>query len=244
MNDFLNPKSMLTPGMAGALVMFLSNAICFQFPEIAPRWAALLLSFVLGGGVIAAAQLKYFAAAGFWLINSLIIFAVAAGSAGVASKTTAQMARHTTVMFANVLIPSVSAQAPTASAQAPTKADLEAQLQATNARLAAQQQQLADAQQQVATAAAEAKQAQEQRQALEAQRAQEAEKATQAPAHRALVADLNQDQRRRRQAPRPQPRLHIDALLIADYETASRDQRSEFGGASSVVHIRSCAARR
>lgn len=58
MNDFLNPKSMITPGMAGALVMFLSNAICFQFPEIAPRWAALLLSFVLGGGLIAAAEAK------------------------------------------------------------------------------------------------------------------------------------------------------------------------------------------
>src|SRR5271168_2574992 len=116
MSDFLNPKSMVTPGMAGALVMFLSNAICFQFPEIAPRWAALSLSFVLGGIVIAAAQLKYLPAAGFWLINSLIIFAVAAGSAGVASKTTAQIAGRTTITFANVLIPSAFAQPPSASA--------------------------------------------------------------------------------------------------------------------------------
>lgn len=58
MSDFLNPKSMVTPGIAGALVMFLSNAICFQFPEVAPRWAALLLSFVLGGVVIAVAAPK------------------------------------------------------------------------------------------------------------------------------------------------------------------------------------------
>jgi hypothetical protein len=45
-NDFLNPKSMVTPGMAGALVMFLSNAVCFQFPEIALRWAAQFMALV------------------------------------------------------------------------------------------------------------------------------------------------------------------------------------------------------
>ncbi len=150
MTDFLNPKSMVTPGMAGALVMFLSNAICFQFPEMAPRWTALLLSFVLGGIVIAAAKLRYLPAAGFWLINSLIIFAVAAGSAGVAAKTTGQITANATAV-AHFLIPSADAQtSPTTSTAATTKAQLQAQLEAANARLVAQQQQLADAQQQAA----------------------------------------------------------------------------------------------
>jgi hypothetical protein len=80
MNDFLNPKSMMTPGAAGALVMFLSNAVCFQFPDIAPRWVALLLSFVLGALVVTAVRLKPFPRLGFCLVNSLIIFSRCGGS--------------------------------------------------------------------------------------------------------------------------------------------------------------------
>jgi hypothetical protein len=161
MSDFLNPKSMVTPGMAGALVMFLSNAICFQFPEIAPRWAALLLSFVLGGVVIAAAQLRRLPAAGFWFINSLIIFAVAAGSAGVAAKTAAQTPGNATSSLVSALVPSAIAQpaSTTGNTTALTKAQLQAQLDQANARIAAQQQLLEEAQQQAATAAAQAQEA-------------------------------------------------------------------------------------
>jgi hypothetical protein len=184
MNDFFNPKSMVTPGMAGALVMFLSNAVCFQFPEIAPRWAALLLSFVLGGVVIAAAKLRYLQAAGFWFINSLIIFAVAAGSAGVAAKSTATVSTGVAAI-AQFLIPSAVAQTPTASTATMTKAQLQAQLEAATARLATQQQQLLLAQQQAAIADAQAKQAQAQHQALQAQRALEIQKSTQAAAQNA-----------------------------------------------------------
>ena len=178
MTDFLNPKSMVTPGMAGALVMFLSNAICFQFPEVAPRWVALLLSFVLGGVVIAAAKLKLLPAAGFWVLNSLIIFAVAAGSAGVAAKSTASVAA-TANLITQALISSAFAQ-PATLTNTLTKAELQAQLEQAKAALAAQQQQLAAAQQQAALAAEQAKQAEAQRQALEAQRAQEAQNANRA----------------------------------------------------------------
>lgn len=181
MNDFLNPKSMVTPGMAGALVMFLSNAVCFQFPEIAPRWAALLLSFALGGFVIAAAKLRYLQAAGYWLINSLIIFAVAAGSAGVAAKTTGAVSTGATAL-ANFFIPSAVAQPATANM---TKAQLQAQLEAANALVAAQKQQLLDAQQKATDATAQAKAAQAQHQALLAQQALEAQKAKQAAAQNA-----------------------------------------------------------
>ena len=178
MHDFLNPKSMVTPGMAGALVMFLSNAVCFQFPEIAPRWAALLLSFALGGFVIAAAKLRYLQAAGFWVINSLIIFAVAAGSAGVAAKSTGAVSTGATAL-ANFFIPSAVAQTTPASVASMTKAQLQAQLVAVNVQLATQQQQLLEAQQQAAAADAQAKLAQAQHQALAAQQALELHKAKQ-----------------------------------------------------------------
>jgi hypothetical protein len=184
MHDFLNPKSMVTPGMAGALVMFLSNAVCFQFPEIAPRWAALLLSFVLGGFVIAAAKLRYIQAAGFWLINSLIIFAVAAGSAGVAARSTSAVSTGTAAL-ANFFIPGAVAQPATTSTAGLTKAQLQAQLEAANARLATQQQQLLDAQKQAAAADAQAKQAQAQHQALLAQQAEQIQKTKQAAAQNA-----------------------------------------------------------
>jgi len=180
-NEFLNPKSMVTPGMAGALVMFLSNAVCFQFPEIAPRWAALLLSFALGGFVITAAKLRYLQAAGFWLINSLIIFAVAAGSAGVAAKSTGTVSTGATAL-ASFFIPSAVAQPVTATM---TKAQLQAQLDAANARLASQQQQLLEAKKQAEAADAQTKQVQAQHQALLEQQALESQKAKQAAAQNA-----------------------------------------------------------
>jgi hypothetical protein len=183
-HDFLNPKSMVTPGMAGALVMFLSNAVCFQFPEIAPRWAALLLSFVLGGFVIAAAKLRYLPAAGYWLINSLIIFAVAAGSAGVAAKSTGAVSTGAAAL-ANFLVPSALAQTTTINTATMTKAQLQAQLEALNARLTTQQQQLQDAQQRATTAEVQAKQAQAEHQALLLQQTQESQKAKKAEAQNA-----------------------------------------------------------
>ena len=52
MNDFLNPKSMRTPGVAGSLMMFLVNGLASQFPELPARYLALCLSFLLGSIVI------------------------------------------------------------------------------------------------------------------------------------------------------------------------------------------------
>jgi len=34
MKEFINPKSMLTPGLADSLMMFLVNGIAVPFPEI------------------------------------------------------------------------------------------------------------------------------------------------------------------------------------------------------------------
>jgi hypothetical protein len=84
-NDFLNPKSMLTPGAAGAFLMFLVNGVCFSFPELAPRYVALGLSFVIGLVSFAAVDVKPVLRATLWVLNSLIIFTMGMGAAKVAS---------------------------------------------------------------------------------------------------------------------------------------------------------------
>jgi hypothetical protein len=161
MNDFVNPKSMMTPGAAGALVMFLSNAVCFQFPDVEARWLALGLSFVIGALVVAATKPKVLAAAGFWLVNSLVIFAVAVGSAGEAAKATSQPAGSVAAAM-NLVMPSAYAQSAPSStpARGPVTAaalaSLQAQLEAANARLVAQQAQLDAAHQALATRSREA----------------------------------------------------------------------------------------
>ena len=88
MNEFLNPKSMLTPGIAGALVMFLSNVIVQQFPEIAFRYVALGLSMLIGGLVFTATAMEIIYRIGYWLINSLIIFAMGVGSSNIGANLT------------------------------------------------------------------------------------------------------------------------------------------------------------
>lgn len=45
-NDFLNPRSMLTPGVAGGMVMLIANTLWVEF-TIPQKWTALILSFLL-----------------------------------------------------------------------------------------------------------------------------------------------------------------------------------------------------
>lgn len=85
MKDFLNPKSMLTPGAAGALIMFLVNGLCFTFPELAPRYVALGLSFVIGGLAVSGGTIKPLERVVYWFLNSLIIFCMGMGTANLAS---------------------------------------------------------------------------------------------------------------------------------------------------------------
>jgi hypothetical protein len=92
MQEFINPKSMLTPGVAGSLMMFLVNGIAFQFPELPHRYLALFLSFLIGaivwfsetGGKSVVLQ-----KAVYWILNSLVIFVVGFGTANLAADATA-----------------------------------------------------------------------------------------------------------------------------------------------------------
>lgn len=79
-DEFLQPKAMLTPGIAGGVTMVIANALWVAF-SLPPKWTSLVLSFLLG--------LLVFAAKGsapgwqrgiYYLLNSLIIFSVSIGT--------------------------------------------------------------------------------------------------------------------------------------------------------------------
>lgn len=90
MKDFINPKSMVTPGVAGALVMFLANGLIFQFSIDKPvvPYVFLILSYAVGLFLLADMTVKGFSKVGLYMINSLIIFCMATGSNTVGDKVT------------------------------------------------------------------------------------------------------------------------------------------------------------
>jgi hypothetical protein len=79
LKDFLNSKSMLTPGIAGAITMLVTNTLHIQF-DLPHKWVALVLSFLLGTLVFGDKTTPPWQRGIFYLFNSLIIFAMAAGT--------------------------------------------------------------------------------------------------------------------------------------------------------------------
>lgn len=100
--DFLNPKSMLTPGIAGGTVMLITNALINQFDLSGPK-VALGLSFLVGSLVFLTKIVPIWQRLIYYVLNSLIIFAMATGTAFVGHKAEAKVtnARATadTTMF-------------------------------------------------------------------------------------------------------------------------------------------------
>jgi hypothetical protein len=81
LDEFLTPEAMLTPGVAGALTMMITNALGTNFQT--PRaWTALLLSFGFGLLVLVSDK-RLLMKALFYVLNSLVIFCVANGANGV-----------------------------------------------------------------------------------------------------------------------------------------------------------------
>jgi hypothetical protein len=78
--EFLNPKSMLTPGLAGAITMAITNALCTNFPLPRPH-IALAISALLGILTISVVAMPIWQRAVFAILNSLFIFAMAVGTA-------------------------------------------------------------------------------------------------------------------------------------------------------------------
>ena len=87
-SDFLNPHSMMTPGALGALAMLGTNSFISQFHSVDPKYVVLLLSFLFGlAAIVKEGTLP--ARALFYMLNSIIIFSVAAGANTVGQKTVA-----------------------------------------------------------------------------------------------------------------------------------------------------------
>lgn len=81
-SQFLNPNSMLTPGVAGATSMAITNVLTnhFNFGAVLPVHIALIFSFLFGLLVIASGSMAIWKRAIYYVLNSLIIFTVAVGS--------------------------------------------------------------------------------------------------------------------------------------------------------------------
>jgi hypothetical protein len=80
--DFFNPSSMMTPGIAGAMTMTITNTFVRQFESIEP-WSAmvaLIVSFLFGLLVVAAKTMPYWQRLIYYILNSFIIFTVSVGS--------------------------------------------------------------------------------------------------------------------------------------------------------------------
>jgi hypothetical protein len=87
-SQFLNSKSMLTPGVAGAMVMLIANSLGQQF-DMPLRWTAIALAFVMGTIVFADKTAPAWQRAVLYLLNSLLIFSIAVGSNTVGKSVTA-----------------------------------------------------------------------------------------------------------------------------------------------------------
>ena len=105
--DFLNPKSMLTPGVAGSITMMIGNTMWVQF-GLEPKWTGIVLSFLLGLLVFTAMEMTLWQRILYWLLNSLIIFSVGVGtnSLGAAASQHAK----TGPALGSLLVPSAYAQ--------------------------------------------------------------------------------------------------------------------------------------
>jgi hypothetical protein len=89
MDSFIDAKSMLTPGVAGTIVMLVTNALANTF-SLPGKWVALLLSFVCGLLVFGDKKLKVGPRIAFYVLNSLIVFATAVGANGIGAAASSE----------------------------------------------------------------------------------------------------------------------------------------------------------
>lgn len=104
--EFLNAKAMLTPGACGALAMSLSNTIgsVVHAPQ---KWICLAISFLMGTVVLAGGIKSLWQKVIFYVLNSLIIFSMAAGTnwaiAPSSPSTTAQSPAEPTIITQKIV---------------------------------------------------------------------------------------------------------------------------------------------
>lgn len=106
-NQFLSPQSMLTPGLAGAIAMMITNSVTAQFAlaEPLPAVVAIIASFVLGLLVWVSDVKPYWKRFVYYVANSFIIFNVAVGA-----NTLGQASGNSTFIALTTVIPTAYAQ--------------------------------------------------------------------------------------------------------------------------------------
>ncbi|HEX4441337.1 MAG TPA: hypothetical protein VH854_14760 [Thermoanaerobaculia bacterium] len=114
MDNFLDAKSMITPGVAGTLVMLLTNALSNNF-SLPGKWVALVLSFVCGLLVFGDKKLSVGPRVAFYVVNSLIIFATAVGANGIGAAASTEPQAAPAAVAAAPATPTAVAAAPTAA---------------------------------------------------------------------------------------------------------------------------------
>lgn len=85
MDDWLNPKSMLTPGIAGGITMMVATTLWCHF-DVEPKWTGLASSFLLGLMVFKTEDVPHLQRAIYYVFNSLIIFSIGLGTGDIAHK--------------------------------------------------------------------------------------------------------------------------------------------------------------
>ncbi len=82
---FLTPESMITPGVAGSMAMMIGNTIHYQF-GVPNGWSILVLSFLIGLLVLAKSG-SMITRGVLYVVNSLVIFCMAAGVIALSADT-------------------------------------------------------------------------------------------------------------------------------------------------------------
>lgn len=90
-DQFLQPQSMVTPGLLGTVAMFGTNTLCEAFPGVAPVHVALGLSFFFGVVTIVKTT-TLIEKAVYYVVNSLIILSMAFGTNSIGRQTTGHVA--------------------------------------------------------------------------------------------------------------------------------------------------------
>ena len=94
-NEFLNPKSMVTPGAAGAIIMLISNSLWVTF-GLPPKWSALLFSILFAAMVVGTYLAPVWQKGLLVIFNSLIVFSLGVGTTYVGQNAFRSGAESTT----------------------------------------------------------------------------------------------------------------------------------------------------
>ena len=78
-NDFLNPKSMLTPGLAGGLTMVISTTLWVHF-GLPQKWTALAISLAISLLVVRTQNIPLWERIIYYGLNTLFIFSMGLGA--------------------------------------------------------------------------------------------------------------------------------------------------------------------